>query len=247
MAKVLVTGALGAVGRPVCRALRDAGHDLTTLDLSSAPDPVNHMVGNVADTELMLRISAGMDVVIHFAAVPDDAPFPTLVEPNVLGLYSVLNAARQNHIARVVLASSIQALGYRNNSGAPASVTEARPNNHYALTKLWAENMGEMYARQYGLTVLAARIAWMVRNPKEAKVMEELRRFEIFLSARDAGRFFLRAVEAKLSGFSVAYAVSRGGETVFDMAPAAELLGFEAADRWPEGLGFPWPEEVPVA
>ena len=70
--------------------------------------------------------------------------------------------------------------------------------------------------------------------------MEELGLFELYLSAMDAGRFFLRAVELPLSGFSVAYVVSRGGKLAFDMEPAKRLLGFEPEDNWPTGLGFEW-------
>jgi uncharacterized protein YbjT (DUF2867 family) len=43
-------------------------------------------------------------------------------------------------------------------------------------------------------------------------------------------------------GFEIVYAASRGGERVFDMEPARRLLGFEAAQRWPEGLPFPLPQ-----
>lgn len=247
MSMVLVTGALGAVGRPVCRALMDAGHEVRTLDLAATDSLPDHHVGSVADAELLLRVAAGMDAVIHLAAEPNDAPFTTLLEPNVLGLYSVLNAARTLSVKRVVLASSIQVLGYRGDAPKPARVTEASPSNHYALTKLWAESMGEMYARKYGIDILAARIAWMVRNPVEASKMEELGRFEIYLSAEDAGRFFLKTIEAKLTGFSIAYAVSCGGEAEFDMEPAERLLGFKANDRWPAGLGFPWPAKPPTA
>jgi len=240
MVKVLVTGAAGAVGRPVCRALLDAGHEVIALDRVVTVHATRHVVGNVADPHLMLEASQGVDAIVHLAAEPNDAPFAELLEPNVVGLYCAFNAARVNHVPRVVLASTIQVLGYRGQAKRPASVEDCSPSNHYALTKVWAETMGEMYSRQYGITVLSCRIAWMVRNPQEARRMEELGRFELYLSAMDAGRFFLRAVELPLSGFSVAYVVSRGGKLAFDMEPAKRLLGFEPEDNWPTGLGFEW-------
>jgi nucleoside-diphosphate-sugar epimerase len=50
------------------------------------------------------------------------------------------------------------------------------------------------------------------------------------------------AVEAPDIKFEIVYAASRGGERVFDMEPARRLLGFEAQQRWPEGLPFSLPD-----
>ena len=61
------------------------------------------------------------------------------------------------------------------------------------------------------------------------------------LSRADAGRFFAAAVTAPGIDFAIVYAASRGGETLFDMAPAQKLLGYEPRERWPEGLPFPLP------
>ena len=50
------------------------------------------------------------------------------------------------------------------------------------------------------------------------------------------------AAEAPGIKFEIVYAASRGGERVFDMEPARRVLGFEAEQRWPEGLPFPLPD-----
>jgi hypothetical protein len=60
----------------------------------------------------------------------------------------------------------------------------------------------------------------------------------MYLSRNDVGRFFVRAVESEPVDFAVVYAASRGGANWFDMEPSRRLLGYEAQDRWPEGLGF---------
>ena len=162
--------------------------------------------------------------------------------PNVRGLFHVLDAARHEGITRVVLASSIQVLGTWWEPGArPASTSVAAPINHYGLTKVWAEQMGQMYARVYDLSVIAARVAFMVRGPEEAQRLARRRLFDTYLSRGDVGRFFAAAVEAPAIDFAVLYAVGAGGERLFDMEPTARLIGFTARDRWPEGLGFPPP------
>ena len=55
-------------------------------------------------------------------------------------------------------------------------------------------------------------------------------------------RALAAAAEAEGISFEIVYAASRGGERVFDMEPARRLLGFEAEQRWPEGLPFPLPD-----
>jgi nucleoside-diphosphate-sugar epimerase len=199
------------------------------------------LVESVENRQSVRHAMSGIGVVIHLAAEPNDADFSLLVGPNVVGLFNVMDAAREEKVRRVILASSIQVLGRRSQGNHPASVHEAAPGNHYGLTKLWAENMGEMYARRYGLSVLAVRIAWLVRDRHEAMSMLKHPRPDLYLSARDAARFFVRAVETDGIEFAVVYAASQGAKQTFDMEPAKRLLGFTPEDHWPNGLDFKLP------
>lgn len=241
MTRVLVTGSSGAVGRPVCRELVRRGHQVRGLDRVPAPGIDDQVIGDIADASTVREAMRDVRAVIHLAAQPVDAEFSLLVGPNVIGLQQVMSAAREAAVRRVVLASSIQVLGRRPPGSGPARVDEAGPSNHYGLTKRWAEQMGEMYARCHGMSVIAVRIGWLVRNLAEAERMRQLDLPDIYLSHRDAGRLFASAVEAEVAGFAVVYGASRGAERVYDMEPTRRLLGYEALDRWPEGLDFPLP------
>jgi nucleoside-diphosphate-sugar epimerase len=241
VSRILVTGAAGAIGQPVCRELLARGHSVRGLDRVPTPGLDDVVVADIDDRALVFEAVRGVDTVVHLAAEPDDADFPVLVPPNVLGLFHVMDAARQLGVRRVVLASSVQVLGRWWERERPASVSETCPNNHYGLTKVWAEHMGEMYARCHGLSVIAARVAFMVRNPAEARRLARGQLFDSYLSRGDVARFFAQAVEATHIDFAVLYAVGLGGERLLDMEPTRRTIGFEAQDRWPEGLGF----EVP--
>jgi uronate dehydrogenase len=238
MARVLVTGSAGAIGRPVSAELRDRGHQVRAFDRVPSPGEPDTVVADIADPEAVREAMRDVDAVVHLAAEPHDLPFERLIGPNVLGLYNVMNAARDERVARVVLASSIQVVGRRRDPARPATTDEAHPGNHYALTKLWAETMGAMYAARFQMSVLAVRIAWMVRNETEARRVVALGAENSYLSKRDAGRFFALAVEADAIDFAVVYAVGRAEVEVFDLGPARRLLGYEPCDRFPEGLGF---------
>jgi uronate dehydrogenase len=244
MARVLVTGSAGAIGVPVCRELARRGHQVRGLDRVPTPELADSVVIELEDRAGVRDALRGMDHVVHLAAQPDDADFSLLAGPNVIGLFHVLDAACQERVRRVVLASSIQVIGrwWRQEQAEPLSTEAAAPMNHYALTKIWAERMGEMYARCYGLSVIVARVAFMVRNPAEARRMQEGALFDMYLSRRDVARFFALAVEAQGIDFAVLYAVGVGGEKRVDMDAARRSIGFEAQDRWPEGLGFDVPD-----
>jgi len=194
--------------------------------------------GNIADKVAIDRAMSAVDTVVHLAAQAHDVAFEELIEPNVLGLYQVMNGASEHGVRRVVLASSIQVLGRRRDPTKPAGVDETSPSNHYALTKVWAESMGEMYARKFGMSVICVRIAWMVRNLTEAHKMNAMNRPDLYLSPGDAGRFFAQAVEASAVDYAVLYAASCGGERLYDMEPSRRLIGYVPQDRWPFGLPF---------
>jgi uronate dehydrogenase len=237
MARVLVTGSAGAVGRPVCAELRAFGHSVRAFDLQPTPAGDDALVGDIADRDAVSLATRGMDAVVHLAAIPTDAPFETLLGPNVLGVHHVLDAAREHGVGRVVLASTIQTVGHLSRERR-VTADDRAPGNHYALTKVWAEEMGAFAARQHGLSVIVPRIAWMVRNPDEAKRMNEIRAYDLYLSPRDAARFFRVAVEADAPGFSLMFVAGPECGARVDLEPARRL-GFVPQDRFPEGLDFP--------
>jgi nucleoside-diphosphate-sugar epimerase len=235
MAFVLVTGASGAIGQPVCNELEHRGHRVRGFDRSPPPAIGDFVLGSIEEREAVDAACEGVDTLVHLAAEPDDAPFETLLGPNVRGLFNVLDVARARKLRRVVLASSVQVVGGRR-PDQTATSADHLPKNHYALTKLWAEQMGEMYSRVYGLSVIAARIGWMVRNRAEAGQLVRSDLFGAYLSRADAARFFALAVEAEDIAYALVYCVGPGDSKSFDVAPARELLGFEAEDAWPRGL-----------
>jgi uronate dehydrogenase len=239
MQRVLVTGSAGAVGRPVVEELVRRGHEVRGFDLVPTPGLSDAVVGDLADAEAVARATEGTKAVVHLGAYPNPAPIETLVGPNLVGVHHVLEAARKHAVRRVVLASSIQVVGPPD-PGRLATSEDRQPGNLYALTKLWAEEHGAMYARLYGMSIVAARIGWMVRDEKEAVHMRERGWFHAYLSRGDVARFVLAAVEAEQVPFAVMAVVGPEGAARFDLEPARRLLGWEPRDVFPAGLPFPF-------
>lgn len=243
MAIVLVTGAAGAIGTPVAAALKAAGHDVRGFDLRAA-EHVTH-VGDLIDPAAVDAAVDGADAVVHLAAQPDEADFVTeLVPPNVIGLYRVFDACQRLNVRKLAVASSIRVSGRPAGDG-PVTAEGAAPRDLYALTKLWAEDMAEMHARMQGFGVIAVRIGWLPRDAGGAAFLASRNGQNAYLSHDDAGRFFTAAVAALLrglDGYHVVHAMSRpyDEQARTDREAARQLLGYEAQDRFPEGLGFPF-------
>lgn len=245
--RVLVTGSSGAIGQPVCRYLQERGHQVRGFDRQPGAELADFVPGDLVDRDQVQSAVSGMDTVIHLAAYPNDADFlAVLLEPNVRGLYHICDAARQAGVKRLVLASSIQVIsGHGRQEGTTIHLTDdAKPTNHYALTKVWAETMGEMYARCYQLAVINVRIGWFPRNPPEAQRLAEAAPFgpNVFFSHRDAQRFFACCVEAAEPAPGQAVTVFAASQPStfprLDLEPARRILGYEPQDRWPAGLPF---------
>ena len=116
---VVVTGASGRIGQGVAAELVAAGHSVRAVDVAKPAAPAawaasERVTWQLVDlsaeaAEAQLRGACeGADALVHLAAVPDDAPFlERLLPVNIVGLYRVLEAAREApSLRRVVVASS---------------------------------------------------------------------------------------------------------------------------------------------
>jgi uronate dehydrogenase len=240
---VLVTGSSGGVGRTVCKELEHAGHAVTGFDLSDVDAAAPTIVGDILDRDAVRTALAGKDAVIHLAATPDEADFiEELIEPNVRGLFHVADGARIQNVPRLVLTSSVQVVSGHSFAKTIRLEDGPRVVNHYALTKLWAEDLGDMYARVHGMQVIAARLGWLPRSLPHA---QELRASpigtDVYLSHTDAGRFFRACIEAEMSDgqFEIFFATSQPkGKRRIDLSRTTEVIGFEPQDTWPQGQPF---------
>jgi len=154
----------------------------------------------------------------------------------------VMDSARRHNLRRVVLASSMQVYnGIWKKYSPPIKIEYGTaPKNHYGVSKVFAESMGQMYSLRFGMSVIAVRIAWFVRNPKELQEMTDSPGSQnFFFSHDDAGRFFLKAVEAENIEYCILPAASKWKvKEVFDLEPAKKFIGYEPQDTFPEGLPF---------
>ena len=243
---VLITGSTGAIGAPLALHLVARGHHVRGFARRPTATLSDFVVGDLNDRDAVYRAAAGVDTIIHLGAYPNPADFmDVLLQPNVVGLYYILEAAVAHGVKRIVLASTVQVVTGHAFRNRPVHVNDGpAPTNHYALSKVWAEAAGAMYARVHGLSVISARIGWFPRNTGECIRLASMPGgADLFLSHNDANRFFERCVEAEAPAAGVSVVLHAQSRPVhiarMDVSEATEVIGYEPRDTWPEGLPFP--------
>lgn len=167
--KVLVTGGAGFIGCNLVRRLLNDGFDVRVFDnfstgkrenLSDLNDKVEIFEGDLRDSSLILEASRDVGVIFHEAALPSvirsvKAPFTTN-DVNVTGTLKLLQAARINHVRRVIYASSSSVYG---DSETLPKTEEMKPNplSPYAVSKLAGEYYMNVYHRLYGIETVILR------------------------------------------------------------------------------------------
>lgn len=152
--RVLVTGGAGFIGANLVRMLVQHGYQVTVLDNLSTGQrgvldglEVDLIEGDILDAEMVGRLLAGCDGVVHLAAqtgVPGSLADPMAdCRVNVLGTLTLLEACRQAGTRRFVFASSNAPLGRQL---PPATEDKAPlPISPYGASKL----AGEAYCLAY--------------------------------------------------------------------------------------------------
>ena len=241
-APILVTGSAGRIGQAVVRELVARGQTVRGLDIMPTPGAHESIVGDIASPETVSRATAGVGVLIHLAATPDDDDFLTRLLPNnLVGTFNVVEAARQANVPRVILASTGQVVWWQRMRGELPIGPDVQPTPRgwYAATKCFLEAAGRSLAEADGREVIAVRLGWCPRTREQAREIAATDwARDVYLSPGDAGRFFAcAALSAKKWSYAILYASSRPAhQLTYDLNSAKELVGFEPADVWPEGV-----------
>jgi nucleoside-diphosphate-sugar epimerase len=118
-ARIAVTGAGGFIGLATCRRLVAEGAHVVGTDLAPLAAAAVEAAGaqfrlaDVTDAAAMRAALEGCDGVVHTAAlVAEHGAMRDFVRVNVGGTRTVLDAARDAGVARVVHLSSVATLGY---------------------------------------------------------------------------------------------------------------------------------------
>jgi UDP-N-acetylglucosamine/UDP-N-acetyl-alpha-D-glucosaminouronate 4-epimerase len=168
MPSYLVTGGAGFIGSHLTEELVRRGERVRVVDsfVTGKRENLAHIAGmellegDLADFAVAQRAVAGMDYVLHQAAIPSvprsvHDPI-TSNRANIDASLNVLVASRDAGVRRVVYAGSSSVYG--NTATLPKVETMGTaPLSPYALQKLVAEQYGQMFTQLYGLETVTIR------------------------------------------------------------------------------------------
>lgn len=231
--RVLITGAAGDIGSTLSAGL--AGHfDLVRTDADPDAEGVDPL--DVRDVEACEQAFDRVDTVIHLAgAASPDSDWETVLQLNIVGTRSVLEAARLAGVRRVVLASSNHVMGMydRHEQWPVYGSMPTRPDSLYGVSKVAAEALGRFYHDEHDLEVIALRIGWSTGDygAADEEVLQAM-----WLSERDTVEAFRCAVEAPVR-FGIYYVTSDNPNRRWDMTDTMLELGYRPQDSWHHASG----------
>ena len=229
--RVLVTGALGKVGRAATDALVEAGHEVTVTDVArpvferpteGAPHYVQAELTDAGDAYAVVR---GHDAVVHAAALPEptqNTPH-TVFGNNLMATFNVLEAAVRFGVRRLVNISSETVPGFffaeRPFLPKYAPVDEEHPvtpQDPYALAKHFGEQLMDAAVRRSDIRVITLRPSWVQHEGNyERNLGPQVRDASLlspslwsYIDAYDLADAIRLAAESDLPGHEVFYIAS---------------------------------------
>lgn len=167
--RILVTGASGTLGSALARRLAP-DNEVVRFDVKAPPahKPAGFrtVVGSITDADAVATAVAGVDAIVHCAAIPGETnPRRRVVETNVMGTFLLLEAASLARVEQFVYISSIHWFGIQEH-GLPVRmpaflpIDERHPSyavNAYGCSKVSAEYWCQWYSRRFGRSVVVIR------------------------------------------------------------------------------------------
>jgi len=184
-------------------------------------------VGSFTDPAILAAALPGADLVVHLGGHSKEKPWDDIVSTNIAGTHTLLDAAHTVGIRRVLLASSIHAVGFtRSDQSALTPTPAARPDSFYGVGKIAVEALGSVYADRYGMMIISARIGTADLAVKDPRMLAT------WLAPSDAARLFEAALQWGEPGHHIIWGVSNNRPGWFDLRPGRDI-GYEPVeDAW---------------
>ena len=225
--KLVLTGAAGRLGSYLREPLSQMADTLLSTDLAADLGTLYpgeaYQQADLSDLEAMIAICEGADMVVHFGAIGDEAPFDAILSSNIIGAYNVWEAAHRQGVRRIVYASSIHAVGMHPKRDFIGTDAPHRPDTFYGLAKCFAEDLGSLYWDKRGLESVHLRILSCAQ-------VTNARALGSWLSYDDLIQLVQRSIDTPTVGFTIAYGVSNNDRAPVDNA-RAHFLGYRPKDN----------------
>ena len=176
MKRILVTGGAGFIGANFVHytLAHKPDYQITVVDkltyagnpdsLASVLDKIEFVTGDICDAELIDRLVADSDIVVHFAAESHNDnslrnPWP-FVETNIIGTYRILEAVRK-HNKRLHHISTDEVFGdlELDDPNRFKETTPYNPSSPYSSTKAGSDHLVRAWIRSFGVQATISNCA----------------------------------------------------------------------------------------
>lgn len=227
--QILLTGAAGIVGTRLRPILRKTYESVLLSDLVEISDPEENesfRSCDLTDLDLLVELVRGVDAIVHLGGlVGADHSFQEVLGPNIVGTHNVFEAARINHVRRVIYASSHHVVGFASRGSRIDHLTLPRPNGEYGLSKAYGEAAASYYVDNYALEVLSIRIGYV------GDEVSTNRRLYTWISSRDLAQLIEVGLTCPNLDHEIVYGVSETPQPGFFDNRNAERLGYHPRDK----------------
>lgn len=222
---IAVTGGSGGAGAYVIKHLTDHGYFCINLDIKAPKEDLClFRQVDLCDYHAVQKNTEDADAIVHFAGNPqpdfDHIASSDRFINNTNAVFNAFNAAQANNIKRVVWASSETIFGFPFETNSPDEVpltedSRRQPQGGYALSKAVCEDLAEMMAPLYGMTIIGLRLSNVLYDDPGADASYQKvpgywdsidsRKFNLwgYIDARDAANACRLALEADIEGAEV--------------------------------------------
>ena len=227
MKKIVLTGAAGRLGSYLREPLLKLTETLVSTDIVSDIGKLypneTYISADLSNLPAMMGLLKDADMVVHFGAIGDEAPFDDILQSNIVGAYNIWEAAYKNGVRRVVYASSIHAVGMHKKTDFIGIDAAHRPDTYYGLAKCFAEDLASLYWDKRGVESVCMRILSCAQ-------VSNARAVGSWLSYADLIQLVEKSITTQVTGFSIVYGVSDNDRAPVDNTLASHL-GFKPKDN----------------
>jgi uronate dehydrogenase len=216
----LLTGAAGGLGTALrsrllanCEVLRLS--DKLAFGEAGAGEEI--VLADLADAVAVNAAVAGCDAIVHMGGISVEAPFETILQANILGVYHLYEAARQHGVKRVVFASSNHVTGFYKQGETITADHPPRPDGFYGLSKAYGEDLARLYFDRHGIETACVRIGSSFPEPRDRRMLAT------WLSYDDLHRLISACLSTPVLGHSIVFGMSNNAVTWWDNCRAKHI------------------------
>ncbi len=183
--KILVTGATGFIGSHLVERLVQEGYGVKALVRNEknfeARDETNKLLkklnveifrGDLLDKDSLEKAVKNVEVVFHLAAIarPLAIPKTRYFKVNEEGTKNLLEVCVNKKIKKIVIMSSLSAVGPTRDGNPVNEKTKCQPVDTYGWSKLAQENIAMNYFKEHKLPIILLRPS-MVFGPRDFEML----------------------------------------------------------------------------